>query len=145
MSDWKRDLQSFFEDKNRKTVREQHLEQRKLEAARFLEKIALPAFEVIKKELEKHSRAVKVSSDKEFASLRVRHNGFEEYRCDLRVRIGPQAALPYAVHYFVDKRTGRRRSGEVNLRQGNQIYTIQELFKIDIILFVVNDYKSHIV
>jgi len=144
VAEWKKDLDNFFAERARKTPEQQQLEARHAEAAKFFNRAVIPAFEDLGKELQKHGRTVRVMPEKDHVSFRVRHEDVEEYRCELRVRIGPRTVVPYVVRHFFDKKAKRHRRAEVPLREGPKLYTVSDFSKIDLLRFVVADYKKYV-
>jgi len=144
MSDWKSDLESFFQDKQKETqVREEKLTHTKSEVATFFSTVVVPAFEEIKTELEKYQREVRVSSGTDFASIVVSYKGEAELGYSIKVRMRAGSAFPYPETRFRDPTDGKMYRGEGFLRSGAQDYTVAQITKEEIIKHCLSDYKSH--
>lgn len=143
MSDWKSDLESFFQDKQKETqVSEKKLTERKSEVATFFSTVVVPAFEEIKTELEKYQREVRVSSGTDFTSIVISYKGETELDYSIKVRIRPGSAFPYPEARFRDPTDGKMYKAEGFLRSGTQDYTVAQITKEEIIKDCLSGYKK---
>jgi hypothetical protein len=145
MSDWKSELERFFQEKSQHEVTNAvQLVETTAEVLAFYSNVVIPAFEELKTELEKHQRKVLVTRGDMAASIEVEHNGQFELKYSVRVRIGPRQAFPYPATQFRDKSDGKIYRAEGELRSGLQDYSIAEITKDEIIKHFLTNYKMQI-
>jgi hypothetical protein len=141
MEDWKKELNNYFKEKEKLEEKNKANEvQSKKDAGDFISSIVVPAFNELKKELEKNGREVNISSHKESAYISVKFSDVEEMDYGIGVRIHPHMAYP-----FTTTRT-RAKTGEIYLsegviRSGAQDYTVSDISKEDIIQSFLTNYK----
>jgi hypothetical protein len=145
MSDWKSDLDDFFQKKEvkNKTI-EVQLEETKSKVINFFKEVVVHAFEELKTEMEKHQRDVKISSGTDSASIVVYINGEKEFDYSIKVRVHPQRAIPYPETRFRDRTDGKTYRAEGFLRSGSQDYSINDISKDEIIKHFLTDYKNQV-
>lgn len=143
MSDWKTDLDDFIRNKERQEkVDENKLKEIDSKVKEFYSTIVTPAFEELKKELEKHQREVQISAGHNLASIIVKYEGELELDYSIKVTVSPKGAHPSQQTHFRDK-SGRTHRAEGYPRSGNQDYTIYNITKDDIIKNFISEYKTH--
>ena len=88
MSDWKDDLKSFFEEKERhdKAFAEQ-IQNAEKQSASFLSNTVVPAFEEIQVELEKFGREVIISDEGQAINIQIFNKGSLEFDYWIKVDI----------------------------------------------------------
>jgi hypothetical protein len=135
MADWRKNLNSFFE------------EDRKAEANkeppfnRFIRLVALPAFEEIKSELEQHGRRVAVRASEASASICITHKGNEEMTYSLRERLLPNGPLPCAEVRAKERNGLKLVTIESMVRSGTD-YTLVDVTQEHLIQHVLKQYTS---
>jgi hypothetical protein len=140
MSDWKSDLDDFIRNKERQEkVDEDKLKEMNSKVKEFYSTIVTPAFEELKKELEKHQREVQMSAEHNLASIIVKYEG--ELELDYSIKVSTKGTHPSQQTHFRDK-SGRTHRAEGYLRSGNQDYTIYDITKDDIIKNFISEYKT---
>ncbi len=83
MSDWRDRLRDIMENvaptRSEQEVRREKIESRRREIEHFIQNTVLPAFEEIRKELEKYGRRAEIVPGRYKARLEVYHNDLEEF------------------------------------------------------------------
>ena len=139
MSDWKSDLAGIFEEKD--AVRQ---EQKESELARFISGVAVPAFQQLTTELEKHGRDVNLRMAMNSAALIVHHNGEEEMTYRIQGRTFPNGVLPYAEVRFRERKGLKFIRVETMFRSGKPDYTLADITETEIIRNFLDHYKRHV-
>ena len=141
MSDWKDDLESFFEEKERQN--KANTEQRQnaeLQSASFLSNTVVPAFEEIQVELEKFGREVIISDEGQAINIQIFNKGSLEFDYWIKVDINNLRPHP-EIQLTVDE---KKVLLEGTLRVGVDSFTIEDISKEEIIVSFLSDYYAHI-
>ena len=141
MSDWKDDLESFFEEKERQN--KANTEQRQnaeLQSASFLSNTVVPAFEEIQAELEKYRREVIISNKDQAVNIQIFFNGSLEFDYWIKVDINNLRPHP-EIQLTIDN---QKVSLEGTLRVSVESFTIEDISKEEIIGSFLSDYYAHI-
>ena len=141
MSDWKDDLKSFFEEKERhdKAFAEQ-IQNAERQSASFLSNTVVPAFEEIQVELEKFGREVKISDEGQAINIQIFNKGSLEFDYWIKVNINNLRPHP-EIQLTVDE---KKVLLEGTLRVGVDSFTIEDISKEEIIVSFLSDYYAHI-
>ena len=141
MSDWKDDLESFFEEKERQN--KAYTEQRQnaeLQSASFLSNTVVPAFEEIRAELEKYGREVIISNKDQAVNIQIFYESSLEFDYWIKVDINNLRPHP-EIQLTIDE---QKVSLEGTLRVGVESFTIEDISKEEIIGSFLSDYYAHI-
>jgi len=141
MSDWKDDLESFFEEKERQN--KAYTEQRQnaeLQSASFLSNTVVPAFEEIQAELEKYGREVIISNKDQAVNIQIFYESSLEFDYWIKVDINNLRPHP-EIQLTIDE---QKVSLEGTLRVGVESFTIEDISKQEIIGSFLSDYYAHI-
>ena len=141
MSDWKDDLESFFEEKERQN--KAYTEQRQnaeLQSASFLSNTVIPAFEEIQAELEKYGREVIISNKDQAVNIQIFYESSLEFDYWIKVDINNLRPHP-EIQLTIDE---QKVSLEGTLRVGVESFTIEDISKEEIIGSFLSDYYAHI-
>ena len=137
MDDWKKELAGRFrapDDQERQDVA--GVDEQRVKAEMFYASVASPALAELKRELERYGRQVEVKSDlRSLATITVRHQGKEEFFYDIRVKIGPTSAMPYAVMRYRGKPGGTEYHDMASAKPAS------EVTKADIIRHFMEHYR----
>ena len=141
MSDWKDDLKSFFEEKERhdKAFAEQ-IQNAERQSASFLSNTVVPAFEEIQVELEKFGREVKIRDEGQAINIQIFNKGRLEFDYWIKVDINNLRHHP-EIQLTVDE---KKVLLEGTLRVGVDSFTIEDISKEEIIVSFLSDYYAHI-
>lgn len=141
MSDWKDDLELFFEEKERQN--KAYTEQRQnaeLQSASFLSNTVVPAFEEIRAELEKYGREVIISNKNQAVNIQIFYESSLEFDYWIKVDINNLRPHP-EIQLTIDE---QKVSLEGTLRVGVESFTIEDISKEEIIGSFLSDYYAHI-
>ena len=141
MSDWKDDLESFFEEKERQN--KAYTEQRQnaeLQSASFLSNTVVQAFEEIQAELEKYGREVIISNKNQAVNIQIFYESSLEFDYWIKVDINNLRPHP-EIQLTIDE---QKVSLEGTLRVGVESFTIEDISKEEIIGSFLSDYYAHI-
>ena len=141
MSDWKDDLESFFEEKERQN--KAYTEQRQnaeLQSASFLSNTVVPAFEEIRAELEKYGREAIISNKNQAVNIQIFYESSLEFDYWIKVDINNLRPHP-EIQLTIDE---QKVSLEGTLRVGVESFTIEDISKEEIIGSFLSDYYAHI-
>jgi len=138
MPNWKNQLGSFFEssEKNRPEKKQSSFEL-------FMTGIALPAFEELSRELEKHGRTCSIRKSVSAAVFTVHNDKKEEICYTLQERRLPDKTLPYAMVRMRERGGLKLVTVETMVRPGSD-YQTEDLTKEDVIQSVLKHYTSRI-
>lgn len=139
MADWQNKLDDFFieSDQVEKDTSQTPFEQ-------FVHEIALPAFEALQPQFEKHGRKVTVRSSASSATITVFDGNTEEINFNLQERTLPDRKLPYARVRMRERAGLRLVTVEAMLRPGGSDYHIDDLTQEDVINCVLQHYMSRV-
>lgn len=136
MSDWKSELGSFFEKKRR--VQE---DRQRSAVENFIRDVVTPAFQEIKREMERHGRTVSIRMSASSAQLIVQHNGADELTYRVQGRNFPERIVPIAEIICKERKGVRLVKNEVMFRTG-QDYTIDDIPMEEVIQHFLTNYMS---
>jgi hypothetical protein len=138
-NDWKSELGSFLEEK-----RKDKKEERRLELEAFLRDVALPAFQELKAELEKHDRTVAIRDSPTSISIKVTHQGEEEITYSLQARTFSDRTVPYPNVRYRERRGVRFVTTEGTFGSGaTQAPPVAEVTHKDVIRSFLSYYMRH--
>lgn len=139
MANWQNKLDSFFTETEKKDN-----EPKLTPFETFINEIAVPAFEDLRPELEKHGRHVVIRSSSSSAVITVFDGTTEEIMYRLQERSLPDRHLPYAQVRMRERGGLRLVTVEAMLRPGNKDYRIEDLSRDDVINSVLQHYMSRV-
>ena len=139
MSDWKNSLNSFFAESDKRELDEQ-----KTPFEKFISETAIPAFEALLKELERHNRRVTIRESVSSAVITVFDGGKEEIMYRLQERTFPERTLPYAQVRMRERGGLKLVTVEAMLRSGAPDYDTEDITKEEVIESVLHHYTSRI-
>jgi len=139
MAQWQHALDSFFvdSDQTRKETKISSFE-------KFIAEVALPAFEELRTEFEKHGRRVTVRSTPSSAVITVFDGTTEEIMYRLQERTLPDRTLAYAQVRMRERNGLRLVTVEAMLRPGASDYHTEDISKEDVIQSVLQHYMSRV-
>lgn len=114
------------------------------EVERFLDDVALPALQDLRRELEQHGRRVKLDRDTGYLALTVQDpQGREEFFYGIRIRTTRPATFVFPEF---DPRDGERTvsRAEVMLRSGPASYDLCGLSREQVIRHFLHEYRKWI-
>jgi hypothetical protein len=128
MSNWKQNLNEFFQetDKSRQKEKEPEL-------SRFMARVVMPAFQEIAAQMELHGREVTTRNTATSAAIVVSHDGDEEIRYRVQGRTFPHTVLPYAEIRYRERKGLKLITVESMLRSGPPNYTLADVSKEEVI------------
>lgn len=111
---------------------------------RFIEEVAVPAFEEVRGELEQHGRKVRLDRDKAYVALLILDaHGHEEFYYSVRIRTTRPAT--FAFPEFEARDPGKTISrAEVVLRSGPASYDVSGLTREQLIRHFLHEYRKWI-
>ena len=139
MSNWQNSLDSFFAESDK---REQ--DKQKTPFEKFIGETAIPAFEELLKELERHGRRVTIRESVSSAVITVFDGGKEEIMYRLQERTFPERTLPYAQVRMRERGGLKLVTVEAMLRSGAPDYDTEDITKEEVIESVLHHYTSRI-
>ncbi|MDI6774995.1 MAG: hypothetical protein QME60_06330 [Verrucomicrobiota bacterium] len=139
MADWKGKLGVFFHE-----VEKVKQEKSGADVARFVVEVAIPAFEEIKTEMEKHGRTVTIRNQVGSATLSVHHNTEEELTYRIQCRIFPAHIVPYVDLRFRQRKGLRLIRVEATIREGRSEYRLADITKEEIVEHFVENYTRRV-
>lgn len=141
MSDWKSDLDKFFETAKQKATTESiRRQETATEVQIYLQHEILPAFEELRSELEKHGREVSVHVGQDSGSIIVSFQGKQEFHFTIKSngsRVWPETR-------FREKTNGQIYRAEGIFHGDSSKSDIYHVKKNDIIKHFLEDYKQTI-
>ena len=139
MSDWRSSLNSFFQESDKRDQ-----EKQKSPFEKFIADVAIPAFEELLKELERHGRRVTIRESASSAVITVFDGGKEEIMYRLQERTFPDRTLPYAQVRMRERGGLKLVTVEAMLRSGSPDYSTEDITKEEVIESVLHHYTSRI-
>jgi hypothetical protein len=107
--------------------------------------VVRPAFEELKRELEKGQKVACISITAELASLQIEYHGETEFIYSLKPSIKPNGrAFLDVEEYFKDPTDGQFHRLKDFLRSGSQDYFLDQLEKDEIIKHFHKVYKAYL-
>jgi len=139
MSDWRSNLDSFF------VKADDAVKQKEVGPfTRFLREVAVPAFEELKTEFERHGRTVMIRDSESTASISVSVDGAEEITYRIRERLFVDRNLPYTEIRVRERKGLRLITVESMLRSGSPDYTLEDITKEEILKSVLQQYMTRV-
>jgi choline/glycine/proline betaine transport protein len=109
----------------------------------FISGVVVPAFEEIAEELQEHGRDVEVEFSDRNASIRIVHQGREEFYYEVKIRAYQKRKFAFPVTPLRDAE-GRTYRAEIHLRDGAQHQDVTEVSKGELIRYFLHDYARHL-
>ena len=139
MADWKDNLGSFFDQ--REKAKQVELA---TEMTRFLSGVVVPAFEEVAIELRAHGRGATIRESENTAAIVVEHAGEEELLYSVCGRMFPNGVRPYAQVRYRQRGGLRRVTVESMLRAGAGDHTLNDITKDEVMSHLVKSYMQHV-
>ena len=139
MADWRNSLDSFFAESDKNDQ-----ENEKTPFERFISDVAVPAFEELRKELEKHGRRVTIRESASSAVMTVFDGGNEEIMYRLQERSFPDRKLPYAQVRMRERGGLKLVTIEAMLRSGAPDYNTEDISSDEVINSILHHYTSRV-
>lgn len=138
--DWRNDLNTFFEEHD-KPEQEKELPP----FVTFVRTAALPAFEALKPEFERHGRVVSIRASDNAPAISIAFEGQEEMTYRLQSRLCVDRMLPYAEIRVRQRKGLRLITVESMLRSGTAApYTIDDITAEEVLRHVLQQYTSRV-
>jgi len=137
VSDWRNTLNSFFEESEKSDQ-----EKQKSVFEKFITEVAVPAFEELSKEFERHGRRVTIRESTSTVVITVSDGGKEEIMYRLQERTFPERTLPFAQVRMRERGGLKLVSVEAMLRSGPPDYRTEDITKEEVIQSVLQHYTS---
>ncbi len=128
MADWRKNLGGAL----KKTAQKQ-FEKESTQMARFVISTAVPAFEELREELERHGREVFIRNAESSVALIVHNRGEEEINYRIQSRMFPSGVVPYADVRYRERRGLKLIRVESMFRPGKQDYTVSDVAREEVI------------
>ena len=140
MTDWKKDLGSFFE---RKEASRDHDEG--TEFNRFIADVVVPALEDVASEMRSHGRTATIRSTQTTATVIIHYRGEEELSYRIQGRTFPDGAVrPYAEVRFRERKGLKLLTAESMFRTGDHTYALSEITAEEVIRNFVENYTQRV-
>ncbi len=139
MSDWRSQLDDFF-------VKADDADKKKEVGpfTQFLRDVAVPAFEELKLEFERHGRTVVIRDSESSASISVSFEGAEEMTYRIHERLFVDRALPYAEIRVRERKGLRLITVESMVRSGGQDYELRDITRDEVLKSVLQQYIQRV-
>ncbi len=139
MADWQNTLDHFLTatDKSDNEPKQSAFE-------KFIDEVAVPAFEELRPALEKHGRRVVIRHSSSSAVIAVLEGTTEEIMYRLQERTLPDRKLPYAQVRMRERGGLRLVTVEAMLRSGGNDYHTEDLTREEVIGSVLQHYMSRV-
>jgi len=143
MENWKTELDEHFKSKKqtRKELKNRK-EELKKSARRFIKKTALPAFEELGKELNRHKREALVDKKKNWAALMVRHNKKKEFVYEIMLSAQADHLLASRSVYSPNEKGKLKLGTEGKIRTAENSARLEKIERADIIADFLESYKQ---
>jgi choline/glycine/proline betaine transport protein len=142
MSDWKKELKELFDDEHQSRVRQKIESEGKTRVKRFITEVVEPAFEEIAEELKEYERDIDVEIENMAGTIRVYHEGHEEFYFSIRSRPYKKKEFSFPVLPKRDEK-GEYYRAEVYLKDGPLYHDVTTYSKEQIIREFLHEYKRH--
>jgi len=142
MSDWKKELKELFDEDFQNKMRRKVESEGKLRIKRFVSEVVEPAFEEVAEELKEYDRDIDVETEKLAATIRVYHEGHEEFYFSIRSRPYKKKEFSWPVLPLRDDK-GEFFRAEVYLKDGPLYHDVTNYTKDQIIREFLHQYKRH--
>jgi len=149
MSNWRDSLKNHFDSlKEQKQKKEESQQKLDIVKREFLEKVIMPAYNEIEKELIKHKRKIETHNQLlEVFKVNLEELEFEklEFSYEIVLRIKNQQIIPFAKIKFWDKSKQAHATDvlvPIKIEQGQQekYYSINEISKEELIEHIIFKY-----
>jgi hypothetical protein len=114
------------------------------ELAAFITQTAIPAFESLREELEKHGRDVTIRETPTSAMISVHFMGSEELTYRVQGRTYPNGVLPYAEVRYRERKGLKFLRVESTFRSGAPDYRLDDVTREEIIGNFIRHYTRHV-
>ena len=139
MADWRANLNTFFEQAD------QDEQKKELPPfARFIRDVAVPAYQELKGEMERHGRQVTIRESDSSATISVSQAGAEEITYRLQERLFVDRTLPYAEIRVRERKGLRLITVESMLRSGQPDYALEDITSDEIIRNFLQHYMTRV-
>ncbi|MBP3191435.1 hypothetical protein [Natronogracilivirga saccharolytica] len=142
MSNWKKTLKEIFDEDVLKKKRREAESKGKIRVKKFIADVVEPAFEEIANELQEYDRDIDVETEAMSATIRVFHEGSEEFYFSIRSRPYRQKEFSFPVLPLKDEKGDQYRA-EVFLKDGPLYHDVTNYTKEQIIEEFLHEYKRH--
>ncbi|MDG5767964.1 hypothetical protein QA596_10855 [Balneolales bacterium ANBcel1] len=142
MSEWKETLKEIFDHELQKSKKKEAESDGKLRVKRFIYDIVEPAFEEVADELKEYGRDIDVETERMAATIRVYHEGNEEFFFSIRSRPYREKEFSFPVLPLRDD-NGDYYRAEVFLKDGPLYHDVTNYNKDQIIEEFLHQYKRH--
>lgn len=139
--DWKRDLAQLFGYEESEVARAR--KERKRQVRSFISDVVVPAFEELARALQDYDRDVEVEYGDRDASIRVLHDGEEEFYYEVRVRSYRRRDFAFPVIPLRDAE-GQTYRAEAHLKDRPLHQDVTDCSKEDLIRYVLHEYQRHL-
>ncbi len=136
--DWKNELGTFLDEK-----RKDKKEERRIELEAFIRQVAVPAFQELKREFEKHGRQTIIREAPSSASIKVSFQGEEEITYSVQARTFSDRSVPYPSVRFRERRGVRYVTAEGAFGAAAQPPSVQDVTQEDVIRNFLSYYMRH--
>lgn len=142
MSDWKNELKELFDEEVQDRLRQLAESEGKNRVKRFISEVAVLAFDEIVAELKKYDRDLDVEIEGLAATIRVYHEGHEEFYFSIRSRPYRKKEFSWPVLPLKDDKAEFYRA-ELYLKDGPLYHDVTNYSKEQIIREFLHEYKRH--
>jgi len=139
VADWRNSLNSFFSESE---TGDQEIQ--KTPFQRFISDVAVPAFEELRKELEKHGRRVTIRESSSSAVVTVFDGVTEEIMYSLQERSFPDRTLPFAKVRMRERGGLKLVTVDAMLRSGAPDYNTEDITQEEVINSILQHYMSRV-
>lgn len=139
MSDWKNNLNSFFEKADEMVEKE-----KKTELEQFILDVATPALEDVAMELQAHGRICTVRASSSTVAIMVNYNGEEELSYRIQSRTFPTGVLPVAEIRYRQRGGRKLVTTESMFRGGRHDFRIPDMVIEEVIEHFIQNYTSRV-
>lgn len=139
--DWQHELAEIFETRGGEAARAR--QERKRRVRSFISEVVVPAFEELAEALQEYDRDVEVEFGDRDASIRVLHEGEEEFYYEVRVRSYKKRDFAFPVIPLQDAE-GQTYRAEAHLKDRPLNQDVTDCTKDDLIRYVLHEYQRHL-
>jgi choline/glycine/proline betaine transport protein len=140
MSDWKKELAELLAATSEDGGPSRPAQRR---VRSFLHEVAVPAFEEVARELQEHDRDVEVEHGDRSASIRILHDGEEEFFYEVKVKAYRKREFSFPVIPLRDAE-GRTYRAEAGLKDRPLHQDVTDCTKEDLIRNLLREYSRHL-
>lgn len=139
MSDWRNNLNGFFDKAEQKTQKEVTSD-----FNTFISDTVVSAFDQLAEELRQHGREVTIRTADSSAAIIVLHRGEEEMTYRIQGRTFPTGFLPYAEVRFRQRKGLKLITVESMFRSGIPNYQTRDITSDEIISHFLENYMQRV-